>query len=58
MTRWLLLLVVLALGVLGVRALLGPVSDGSGPPLDEISADDRAKLERVLEAADRQENGG
>ena len=24
----------------------------------EISADDRAKLERVLEAADRQENGG
>ncbi|NRA09071.1 MAG: hypothetical protein HRU02_13025 [Myxococcales bacterium] len=58
MTRWLLLLLGLAMGVLGLRALLGPVSDGSGPPLDEISADDRAKLERVLEAADRQENGG
>ena len=58
MTRWFLLLLGLAMGVLGLRALLGPVSDGAGPPLDEISADDRAKLERVLEAADRQENGG
>ena len=46
------------MGVLGLRALIGPVSDGSGPPLDEITAEDRAKLERVLEAADRQEDGG
>jgi len=46
------------MGVLGLRALIGPVSDGFGPPMDEIGADDRAKLERILEAADRQENGG
>ena len=57
-TRWFLLLLGLAMGVLGLRALIGPVSDGSGPPLDEITAEDRAKLERVLEAADRQEDGG
>ena len=43
------------MGVMGLRALIGPASDGSGPPMDEIGAEDRAKLERILEEADREE---
>lgn len=55
MTRWFLLLLGLAMGVLGLWALLGPGPDDLGPPMDEIDRRDRARLEKVLEAAERQE---
>ena len=43
------------MGALGLWSLLGPGSEDLGPPMDEIDHRDRARLEAVLEAAERQE---
>ena len=54
MTRWLLLLLGLAMGALGLKALLGPADETLGPPMDDIGREDSARLERILEAAERE----
>lgn len=45
------------MGALGLGALLGPSSDGLGPPMDDIGQTDSARVEEVLEAAERREKG-
>lgn len=52
MSRWVLLLLGLAIGGAGLFALAS--GDRTGPPLDEIDAESRARLERTLEEANRQ----
>ena len=58
--RWLLLLFGLAVAAAGLFALAGgdafrlPVASGP-PPLEEIDAASRARLEQVLRDADREE---
>ena len=58
--RWLLLVLGLAIAAVALFALAGgdslrlPVAGGS-PPLDEIDADSRARLEQVLRDAEREE---
>ncbi len=52
MSRWLLLVLGLAIGVAGLVALAR--DSKTDPPLDEIDAASRARLERVLEEADRE----
>lgn len=59
-TRWLLLALGLAVAAAGLFALAGgdavrlPVASGP-PPMEEIDADSRARLEQVLRDADREE---
>ena len=53
-TRWFLLFLGLAMGALGLQALIGPSSESLGPPMDDIDAASRAQLERELEAAERE----
>jgi hypothetical protein len=58
--RWLLLVLGLAIAAAALFALVSgeaprlPVAGGS-PPLDEIDAESRARLERVLRDAEREE---
>lgn len=58
--RWLLLVFGLAVAAAGLFALAGgeslrlPVASGP-PPLEEISAPDRARLEQALRDAEREE---
>jgi hypothetical protein len=58
--RWLLLVLGLAIAAAALFALVGgeaprlPAAGGS-PPLDEIDADSRARLEQVLRDAEREE---
>ena len=60
MNRWLLLVLGLAVAAAGLFALAGgdsfrlPVASGP-PPLEEIDAASRARLEQVLRDADREE---
>jgi hypothetical protein len=60
--RWLLLVLGLAVAAAGLFALAGgdafrlPVASGP-PPLEEIDADSRARLEQVLRDAEREEAG-
>jgi hypothetical protein len=51
--RWLILSVGLAVALGAAYALLAGGRQGSGPPLDRIDDASRARLERVLEDADR-----
>ena len=59
-TRWLLLVLGLAVAAAGLFALVKgdavrlPVASGP-PPMEEIDADSRARLEQVLRDADREE---
>jgi hypothetical protein len=59
--RWLLLVLGLAVAAAGLFALAGgdfrllPLA--SGPPLEEIDAASRARLEQVLREAEREEAG-
>jgi hypothetical protein len=58
--RWLLLVLGLAVAAAGLFALVGgdafrlPVASGP-PPMEEIDAASRARLEQVLRDADREE---
>jgi hypothetical protein len=58
--RWLLLVLGLAVAAAGLFALVGgdafhlPVASGP-PPMEEIDAGSRARLEQVLRDADREE---
>ncbi|MDH3212595.1 MAG: hypothetical protein OEM05_08930 [Myxococcales bacterium] len=52
MTRWLVLLLGLAIAA-GAVYLLASGGEEDGPPLGEIDAPSRARLERVLREADR-----
>jgi hypothetical protein len=60
--RWLLLVLGLAVAAAGLFVLAGsdslllPVASGP-PPLEEIDAASRARLEQVLRDADREEAG-
>ena len=60
MNRWLLLVFGLAVAAAGLFALVGgdafqlPVASGP-PPMEEIDAASRARLEQVLRDADREE---
>ena len=60
MNRWLLLVLGLAIAAAGLFALVGgapvwlPVASGP-PPMEEIDAASRARLEQVLRDADREE---
>jgi len=42
------------MGALGLKALLGPADETLGPPMDDIGREDSARLERILEAAERE----
>jgi len=61
--RFLLFVLALALATAGLYALVSgprlPLSVASGPPpLDEIDAESRARLDRVLRAADGEQAQG
>jgi hypothetical protein len=51
--RWLILSVGLAVALGAAYALLAGGREGSGPPLDQIDAASRARMERVLQDSDR-----
>jgi len=58
LNRWLLVLVGLGIAAAGLYALLGSsdlpfLASGGAPPLDDIDAKSRARLERVRRDADR-----
>ena len=63
MNRWLLLVLGLAIAAGALFALVRgdsprlPAAGGS-PPLDQIDADSRARLEQVLRDAEREEAAG
>lgn len=56
MSRWLLLIIGLAVAAAGLLALVegGVISTGA-PPLDDIDSASRARLEEVLREADAEE---